>query len=118
MTFPSSSRLRRTVACLSLLAALAAPARADERMNGMVGLFYSTTNLVGFEYDLIYQFKKSVNWMGNFTGPYLAEEATWRTNKFGGGFVVGSRREGKGSYAGAVTFFAENRWDDFSEFRL
>ncbi len=47
---------------------LAQPTHADERMNGMVGLFYSSYNQVGFEYDLIAQFNKSKEWMGILKG--------------------------------------------------
>ncbi len=87
---------------------------AEERMNAMVGLYYSSYNLVGFEYDLIAQFQNSHEWMGNITGFYLAEEIYPMANKFGVGFVLGKRADEKGTFAACVTLFEENRFSHFS----
>jgi hypothetical protein len=93
---------------------LAGAARADERMNGMVAAWYGPYNGFSFEYDLIAQFWKSQNWMGNITGPYIADEVGTESNRFGAGFVTGSRVDERGTFAAAVTFFGENRWERFS----
>jgi hypothetical protein len=97
-----------------LMLALAAGARADERMNGMVGLWYGPYNGYSFEYDLIAQFFKSQEWMGNITGPYLADEAGSESNRFGIGFVTGKRVNERGTFAVSATFFEQNRWGRFS----
>ena len=86
-------------------------------MNGMVGIWYHSENYASFEYDLIAQFFKSKEWMGNFTGPFVSEELSILTNKFGGGFVVGKRWPDKGTYALSASVFTENRWSAFSEFQ-
>ncbi|MBW8886295.1 MAG: hypothetical protein JF616_00950 [Fibrobacteres bacterium] len=109
---------------LSLLL-LAAAARADEpsssssssageRLNGMVGLWYGPYNGYSFEYDLIAQFFKSKEWMGNFTGPYLMDEAGSESNRVGAGFAMGVRMPEKGTYGFTADFFAQNRWGHFS----
>jgi hypothetical protein len=91
-------------------------AQAEERMNGMVGLFYSSYNKVGFEYDLIAQFQKSKDWMGNITGFYVSDEIFPSANRFGLGFVVGQRVDEKGTFAACITGFGENRFSRFSTF--
>jgi hypothetical protein len=106
--------MRRMLAAVLILAGLGA-ARADERMNGMVGLWYGPYNGFSFEYDLIAQFWKSKEWMGNITGPYLSDEIGTESNRFGIGFVTGMRVEGKGTYAAGVTLFGQNRWEEFSD---
>jgi hypothetical protein len=93
---------------------LASRPRADERMNGMVGLYYSSDDLVAFEYDLIAQFRKSKEWMGNISGPFVSEEASYRSNRLGTGLVVGKRGDLNGTYAASVSVFEENRWGDFT----
>lgn len=97
-----------------LIAAAAGAARAEERMNGMVGLWYGPDKGYSFEYDLIAQVWKSKNWMGNITGPFIMEEISTRGNRIGVGLVTGSRFEEKGTFAVAVDIYAENRWDHFS----
>ncbi len=92
----------------------AADTHGGERMNGMVGLFYSTYNQFGFEYDLIAQFQKSKQWMGNFTGPYLSDEVFMHANRFGAGFALGMRQPEKGTFGICFTGFAENRYSQFS----
>lgn len=108
-------QMTRTLILL-LLAALgfAGRARADERMNGMVGLYYSSLDWFGFEYDLIAQFRKSKEWMGNISGPFLSEEPTWRGNRAGAGLGMGMRDSEKGTYAVSASAFVENRWDDLT----
>ena len=106
--------MRRLIAlALALGLAAALPVSAEERMNGMIGAYYSDRYTFGFEYDLIAQFQKSNNWFGNITGPFIMDEATYRENKLGAGFVVGKRVEGKGTYAASVAAFMQNRWSDF-----
>lgn len=109
--------LRKRLAMGLLLAALGAPAGAEERMNGMVGVFYHSENRFAFEYDLIAQFWKSKDWYGNFTGPMLMEEVSYRSNKVGVGFAAGKRWPEMGTYGLTASVFTENRWDSFSEFR-
>jgi hypothetical protein len=94
---------------------LAPNAKADERLNGMVGLFYSTYNLVGFEYDLIFQFQKSKEWMGNISGFYISDEIFPKANRLGLGFVLGQRVDEKGTFAACITGFGENRFSRFSK---
>ncbi len=94
---------------------LAHPAKADERMNGMVGLFYSSYNKIGFEYDLIAQFQKSKEWMGNISGLYVSDEIYPRANRLGLGFALGQRVDEKGTFAACVTGFGENRFSRFSK---
>jgi hypothetical protein len=96
------------------LALLAGAARADERMNGMVGLWYGPYNGFSFEYDLIAQFFKSKDWMGNFTGPFLMDEVGSESNRFGGGFATGFRYSERGTYGFTMAFFEQNRWGRFS----
>jgi hypothetical protein len=86
-----------------------------ERMNAMVGLWYGPYNSFSFEYDLIAQFFKSKEWMGNITGPYISEEIGIRSNRFGIGFATGMRAKERGTYAAAMTLFGQNRWDEFSK---
>lgn len=105
-----------TLGAVLLVLGLSARTPADERMNGMVGLYYSSTNLVAFEYDLIAQFWKSQETFGNITGPFLSEELSYRTNKFGGGMVVGTRVREKGTYALSASVFTENHWARFTRF--
>jgi hypothetical protein len=110
-------RVKRIFSALALMVALAAGgARAEERMNGMVGLWYHSENHAAFEYDLIAQFFKSKEWMGNYTGPFVMDEISVLTNKFGGGFVAGMRQPEKGSFAVSGAVFTENRWSRFSKF--
>jgi hypothetical protein len=97
------------------VALLATGARADERMNAMVALWYGPYNNVSFEYDLIAQFFKSTGWMGNITGPYVSEEIGLESNRFGVGFVAGRRVRERGTFAAAVTVFGQNKWDHFSK---
>jgi hypothetical protein len=99
-----------------IVLSLAPKASADERLNGMVGLFYSSYNKVGFEYDLILQFQKSKEWMGNITGFYISDEIFPRANRLGLGFVVGQRVDEKGTFAACITGFGENRFSRFSTF--
>jgi hypothetical protein len=99
-----------------LLFGLPSRPAADERMNAQVGIFYSSRNLAGFEYDLIAQFWKSQEWMGNITGPFVSEEIYWRANRLGLGFVTGKRAAEKGTFAASVQVFEENRYSDFSTF--
>ncbi|MDQ3002287.1 MAG: hypothetical protein M3Y08_13625 [Fibrobacterota bacterium] len=98
-----------------VLLILTGAARADERMNGMVGLWYGPYNGFSFEYDLIAQFWKSKEWMGTITGPYISEEIGTKSNRYGIGFVAGRRVDEKGTFAGSVTLFNENRWERFSK---
>jgi len=90
--------------------------KADERMNGMVGLWYSTYNQLGFEYDLIAQFQKSKEWMGNITGFYIGDEIYQHANRASLGFVLGQRINERGTFAVNVAGFGENRFTDFSTF--
>lgn len=87
---------------------------AGERMNGMVGGWYGPYNGFSFEYDLIAQIFKSKEWMGNFTGPYVMEEAGTESNRFGAGFAMGVRMPEKGTYGFTADFFGQNRWGHFS----
>src|SRR4051812_40649592 len=82
-------------------------ARAEERMNAMVGLWYGPYNGYSFEYDLIAQFWKSKDWMGNITGPYISDEIGTESNRLGIGFVTGRRVDERGTFAAAVTLFAQ-----------
>ena len=107
--------MKRICMMMALAAALAGAARADERMNGMVGGWYGPYNGFSFEYDLIAQFWKSQNWMGNITGPYVSDEAGTKTNRVGAGFVTGRREDEKGTFAISVTVFEQNRWSHFSQ---
>jgi hypothetical protein len=100
---------------LALTVLLSAGAKAEERMNAMVGLWYGPYNNFSFEYDLIAQFFKSQEWMGNITGPYVSDEIGLESNRFGIGFVTGRRMNEKGTFAAAVTLFEQNKWDRFSE---
>lgn len=84
-------------------------------MNGMVGLFYSSYNKIGFEYDLIAQFQKSKEWMGNISGLYVSDEIYPRANRLGLGFALGQRVDEKGTFAACVTGFGENRFSRFSK---
>lgn len=93
---------------------LAGGAKADERMNGMVGLWYGPYNGFSFEYDLIAQFWKSKEWMGTITGPFVMDEIGSESNRFGFGFVAGKRINEKGTYGASVALFTQNRWGDFS----
>jgi hypothetical protein len=93
---------------------LTGAAKADERMNGMVALWYGPYNGFSFEYDLIAQFWKSKEWMGTITGPYISEEIGTQSNRYGIGFVAGRRINEKGTFAASVTLFNENRWEHFS----
>ena len=102
-------------AAMVLAACLWAPARAEERMNGMVGLWYGPYNGYSFEYDLIAQFFKSQDWMGNITGPYICDEIGSTSNRFGAGFATGKRLNEKGTFAGNLAFIGQNRWGHFSE---
>jgi hypothetical protein len=86
-----------------------------ERMNAMVGLWYGPYNSFSFEYDLIAQFFKSKEWMGNITGPYISEEIGIRSNRIGIGFVTGMRAKERGTFAAAMTLFGQNQWDEFSK---
>lgn len=99
---------------LLLALILISGARSEERMNGMVGLWYGPYNGFSFEYDLIAQFFKSKNWMGNFTGPFLMEEIGSESNRFGAGFAAGVRHPERGTYGFTAAIFAQNRWDRFS----
>lgn len=99
-----------------IILGLGLPAQADERMNGMVGFFYSSYNKVGFEYDLIAQFQKSKEWMGNISGFYISEEIFPRANRLGLGFILGQRVDEKGTFAACITGFGENRFSRFSHF--
>lgn len=89
---------------------------AEERMNAMVGLWYSTYNNLGFEYDLIAQFQKSKEWMGNISGIYLGDEVYQHANRFCLGLVLGQRVNEKGTFAVNLDGFGENRYNDFSQF--
>lgn len=102
-------------AAAAMVALVATGVRAEERMNAMVGLWYGPYNNVSFEYDLIAQFFKSNGWMGNITGPYLSEEIGLESNRFGVGFVAGSRVQERGTFAAAVTVFGQNKWNRFSK---
>lgn len=102
-------------AILFLVLACLGSARADERVNAMVGLWYGPYNGYSFEYDLIAQIWKSQEWMGNITGPYLSEEIGSKSNRLGIGFATGRRVDEKGTFAAAMTLFGQNRWDRFSE---
>jgi hypothetical protein len=118
-TFPShmknsKSTLLGCLAALLFAFAFAPEAHAEERMNGMVGLFYSSYDLVGFEYDLIAQFQKSQDWHGNITGFYVSDEIFPHANRCGLGFVLGQRAVDKGTFAASVTGFGENRFSRFS----
>lgn len=106
--------MRRIILATLLLACLASPPRADERMNGMVGLWYGPYNGFSFEYDLIAQFFKSKEWMGNITGPFIMDEIGSQSNRFGAGFAMGMRVSEKGTFAGTAAFIGQNRWDHFS----
>lgn len=107
-------KLRSALAAAILALALAAPARADERMNGMVGLWYGPYNGFSFEYDLIAQFFKSKEWMGNFTGPYIMDEIGSESNRFGVGFAMGRRIPETGTFGATAAFIGQNRWGRFS----
>lgn len=89
-------------------------APGGERMNAMVALWYGPYNGYSFEYDLIAQFFKSHEWMGNITGPYLSDEIGTRSNRLGVGFATGRRMNEKGTFAAGVTLFGQNRWGKFS----
>jgi hypothetical protein len=106
--------MKPVIAFLLVLAGAGA-AHADERMNAMVGLWYGPYNGYSFEYDLIAQFWKSKEWMGNITGPYISDEIGTESNRVGIGFATGKRLEAKGTYAAGITLFGQNKWDDFSE---
>lgn len=106
--------MRRIVLATLLLACFASPPRADERMNGMVGLWYGPYNGFSFEYDLIAQLFKSKEWMGNITGPFIMDEIGSQSNRFGAGFAMGMRVNEKGTFAGTAAFIGQNRWDRFS----
>ncbi len=96
---------------LALILAAGVPAiRAEERMNGMVGLWYGPYNGYSFEYDLIAQFFKSKGWMGNYTGPFLMDEIGTESNRFGIGFAAGVRDPERGSYGLTGAAFAQKRW--------
>ena len=82
----------------------------------MVGLYYSSLDVAGFEYDLIAQFQKSKDWVGNLTGPYVSDEIALHSNRIGAGFVVGMRTAQRGTFAAAVTAYEENQWHDLSTF--
>ena len=108
-------------ALVGLLAAVAGAdefmkkdASSGERMNAMVGLWYSPYNSFSFEYDLIAQFFKSKEWMGNITGPYISDEAGLESNRVGIGFATGVRAQERGTFAAAMTFYEQNKWDRFS----
>lgn len=104
-------RLRAVLLALGLaMGAL----RAEERMNGMVALWYGPYNGFSFEYDLIAQFFKSKEWMGNFTGPFLMDEIGTESNRFGAGFAAGLRRPERGTYGLTAAFYAQNRWEKVS----
>lgn len=109
-------KLRNVLAILTLaiLSLAIHPARADERMNGMVGLWYGPYNGFSFEYDLIAQLFKSQNWMGNITGPFILDEIGTESNRFGAGFAMGMRVDEKGTFAGTAAFIGQNRWERFS----
>ena len=100
-------------ALLAAYLAAPAPARADERMNGMVGLWYGPYNGYSFEYDLIAQFFESKEWMGNITGPFIEDEIGSESNRFGAGFATGMRVNEKGTFAATASFIGQNRWGDF-----
>ena len=107
--------MKKTGFCmLVLVALLSVGARADERMNALVGLWYGPYNSFSFEYDLIAQLFKSKEWMGNITGPYLSDEVGLESNRAGFGFAMGMRGNERGTFAGAVTLFEQNKWDHFS----
>jgi hypothetical protein len=114
--WPALSALSRAAFLTAAFFVLAAAgkARAEERMNGMVGLFYSSYNLAGFEYDLIAQIKQSKDWMGNISGLYIGDEIYLHANRFEGGFVIGQRADEKGTFAANVGIFGENRFNEFS----
>lgn len=118
-TFPEkNSKSRLTVFLAALVFGLALTvreARAEERMNGMVGLFYSTYNTVGFEYDLIAQFQKSREWMGNISGIYMSDEIYQHANRLGLGLVLGQRADEKGTFAANIDGFGETRFSRFSK---
>ena len=84
-------------------------------MNGMVGLFYSNYNMVGFEYDLIAQFQKSKEWMGNISGIYVSDEIFPHANRWGSGLTLGTRVDEKGTFAACIGGFGENRFSRFSQ---
>jgi hypothetical protein len=90
----------------------------DERMNAMAAIWYGPYNGFSFEYDLIAQFWKTKDWKGNITGPYVSDEVGTESNRFGIGFVAGQRVDQKGTFAGAVTLFGQNRWERFSRTEL
>ncbi|MDB5104618.1 MAG: hypothetical protein JWP91_2307 [Fibrobacteres bacterium] len=100
---------------LAVTVLLSGAARADERMNAMIGLWYGPYNSFSFEYDLIAQFFKSQEWMGNITGPYVSEEIGLESNRFGVGFATGRRMNEKGTFAMGATLFGQNKWERFSE---
>ena len=92
--------------------------KTEERMNGMIGLWYGPYNGPSFEYDLIAQFWKSKGWMGTITGPYISEEIGWQSNRIGVGFVAAKRVAEKGTFGASVTLFNENRWSEFSNSQI
>ncbi|GEM_PF-3599308 len=111
----SKPRLTGLLATVMLgLALTTGDARAEERMNGMVGLFYSSYNTIGFEYDLIAQFQKSKEWMGNISGFYVSDEIYQHANRLGLGFVLGQRADEKGTFAANIDGFGETRFSRFS----
>ena len=93
-------------------------ARANERMNALAAVWYGPYNGFSFEYDLIAQFHESKEWMGDITGPYISDEMGSQSNRFGIGFAAGKRVPEKGTFAGAVTLFGQNRWERFSRTEL
>jgi hypothetical protein len=107
--------MKRLAGFLLAFALAASAARADERMNAMVGAWYGPYNGFSFEYDLIAQIWKSKEWMGNITGPYVSDEIGTESNRVGLGFAAGKRFPERGTFAGAATFFWQNRWEHFSD---
>ena len=108
-------RLSHFFIAFILILASVREAPAEERMNGMVGLFYSSYNHVGFEYDLIAQFQKSKEWMGNISGIYVSDEIFPHANRWGSGLTLGTRVDEKGTFAACIGGFGENRFSRFSK---
>lgn len=105
----------KTLALVLLFTALfSREAGSEERMNGMVGAFYGSTERFSLEYDLILQLQPSKEWMGNISGAYVSEEATLVTNRLGVGVVLGKREKENGTMAVSSTFFVESRWRSLS----
>lgn len=90
-------------------------AASEERMNGMIGAFYGTSERFSLEYDLILQFQESKEWMGNISGAYLSEEVSLIANKAGAGFIIGKREREQGTVAVSSTVFLQSRWRSLTD---